>query len=323
MECGTLGHVITPKVACPIAFALLLAGAVAADERVQIEPRTGLGSTKRRSTATISATANLVMVPVSVLDAAGAPVRGLSRGGFRLFEDGVEQTVQSFGEEDAPVSIGIVFDASRSMRPRLAAAKEAAERLFEQARPGDEYHLVEFNDAPRVLCDLTGNTAAVSAALGRVAVRGFTALFDGIILSAQSMRRAKNARRALVILSDGEDNFSRYEEGEVKSYLDEAGVVIYSIGISNGPFAGYQARHLRRFAEQTGGHCYPGVRSANLGDAVRSIGDAIRSQYLLSYYSANRNAEGKYRRIHVRTPAGDRRDWSASWRAGYHGSDVR
>ena len=235
----------------------------------------------------------------------------------------MEQTLQSFGEEDAPVSIGIVFDASGSMRPRLAAAKEAAERLFEQSRPGDEYHLVEFNDAPRVLCGLTGNTAAVSAALGQVTVRGFTALFDGIMLSAQSMRNAKNARRALVILSDGEDNFSRYEEGEVKSYLDEAGVVIYSIGISNGLFAGYQARHLRRFAEQTGGHCYPGVRSANLGDAVRSIGDAIRSQYMLSYYSANRSAEGKYRRIHVRTSADDQRHWSVSWRAGYYGPGAR
>ncbi len=305
-----------------IAFALLLAGGAAADERVQIESRAGRVSPQRRS-ATISATASLVTVPVSVLNAAGAPVRHLERSSFRLFEDGVEQTIQSFVEEEAPVSIGIVFDASKSMLPRLAEAKEAAARLFEQARPGDEYHLVEFNDAPRVLCELTVNSTAVSSALDRVSVRGWTALFDGIILSAQSMRRAKNPRRALVVLSDGEDNFSRYGASEVGSYLVEAGVVIYSIGISDGLFAGYQARHLRRFSEQTGGHCYPGVRSAKLGDAVRSIGDAIRSQYVLSYYPANRGAEGKYRRIHVRTAAEKRRDWSASWRAGYFSLGVQ
>lgn len=313
---------MTPhRKSCLVPFTLLLTSTVAGDDRVEIESRAGRGSPQRQTGPTLRSTTSIVSVPVSVFDAAGAPVRGLPREGFRLFEDGIEQTIQSFVEEDAPVSIGIVFDASKSMLPRLAEAREAAARLFEQARPGDEYHLVEFNNAPRVLCELTSNTTAVSAALDRVAVRGWTALFDGIILSAQSMRRAKNARRALVVLSDGEDNFSRYGEGEVRAYLAEADVVIYSIGISSGPFAGYQARHLRRFAEQTGGRSFPGVRTADLGDAVRSIGDAIRSQYVLTYFSANRTAEGKYRKIHVRTPAAERRDWSAAWRSGYYGPD--
>jgi len=301
-------------------FAILLCASIlfAAGDgaRVNIEPRPSPAPRKGRA-ATIRVGAGLVVVPVTVLDARGAPLRGIGRERFRVFEDGVEQQVSTFSQEELPVSIGIVLDASRSMRPKLAGAREAVTRLFEQAQPGDEYHLVEFNDAPRLLCELTGNTGIVRSALDRVTARGWTALFDGVLLAAQSMRHAQNPRRALVILSDGEDNFSRYDEREVNSYLTEAGIVIYSIGLSTGPFRKYQTRYLRRLSEPTSGWSYTISNVDELGDTVRAIGDAIRSQYVLGYSSTNAREDGKYRRIRVQVISDAAAGLSSSWRSGY------
>jgi Ca-activated chloride channel family protein len=302
-------------------FALLLCASIlfAAGDgaRVNIEPRPSPAPRNGRA-ATIRVGAGLVVVPVTVLDALGAPLRGMGRERFRVFEDGVEQQVSTFSQEELPVSIGIVLDASRSMRPKLAGAREAVTRLFEQAQPGDEYHLVEFNDAPRLLCELTGNTGIVRSALDRVTARGWTALFDGVLLSAQSMRHAQNPRRALLILSDGEDNFSRYDEREVNSYLAEAGIVIYSIGFSSGLFPKHQTRYLRRLSELTGGWSYTISNVDELGDAVRAIGDAIRSQYVLGYSSTNAREDGKYRRIRVQVISDAAEGLSSSWRSGYY-----
>ena len=292
-------------------------GAAGDSARVHVEPRGRITGRGDRA-ATIRVGSELVVVPVTVLDGRGAPLRGLAREKFRIFEDGVEQQVRTFSQEELPVSIGIVLDASKSMQSKLADAREALTRLFEQAMPGDEYHLVEFNDAPRLLCELTRNTDAVRNALSRVAARGWTALFDGVLLSAQSMRQAQNARRALVILSDGEDNFSRYEEGEVNSYLNEAGVVIYSIGLSSGPFLNRQTKHLRRLSERTGGSCYPISKIDELGRTVRAIGDAIRNQYVLGYSSTNTQVDGKYRRIRVQVASEAHPGLSSSWRSGYY-----
>lgn len=273
--------------------------------------------------ATITTSSQLVQVPVTVLDAYGAPLRGLARDRFHLFEDGVEQNIQFFGQEDAPVSIGIVFDASKSMEPKLPQARQAVARLFENALPGDEYHLVEFNDSPRIVSNLTVNVAAVRHALDSVAARGWTALFDGVLLSAQLMRNAKNTRKALVILSDGQDNFSRYQETELRSFLREAGVVVYSIALSRGPLVNLDARYLRRISVETGGWCYSVGKLDKLGEAVRSISDAIRHQYLLSYSPSNPQTDGKYRKIGVKVLAAKSAGIGVSWRSGYYAPDAR
>jgi Ca-activated chloride channel homolog len=198
----------------------------------------------------------------------------------------------------------------------MAQAREGIVALFEQAMPGDEYQLVEFNDAPRLICPLTADKRDVQSALARVEPRGWTSLFDGVMLSAGLMRKAANPRRALVVLSDGEDNFSRYTQSELTSYLDEANVVIYSIGLADGLFVRHQTRYLRNLSERTGGLCFPVSRLERLADAVRSIGNAIRSQYLLGYSPSGATPVGKYRRIKVQladVPAG----LTLTWRSGY------
>lgn len=298
-------------------FLLVAATAWGDDARVHLPVRARVSESGQRA-ATIRVGTELVSVPVTVLDGRGAPVRGLGRYAFRIFEDGVEQNVVTFGGDETPVSTGIVFDASKSMAPKLGEAREAVKRLFEQAIPGDEYHLVEFNDSARLLCDLTSDTGLVSTALSRVAARGWTALFDGVLLSAQSLRHAQNPRRALVVLSDGEDNFSRYGEGELRNFLREAGVVVYAIGLATGRFPTFQPKYLRRLAEETGGWCYTVTNIEGLGATVRAISEAIRSQYILTYSSSNNAADGKYRRIRVQLDSAGHTDWSNSWRAGYY-----
>jgi Ca-activated chloride channel family protein len=307
-----------------LGFAVILAfTAAGSDVRVKLEPRKSVGPPKRADRASISVTSNLVVVPVTVLDAKGAPVVGLPRERFRLFEDGVEQTIQGFGQEDAPVSIGIVFDASRSMENKLDQARDAVASLFNDALPEDEFHLVEFNDSPRLMCDLTTDTAEVRRALDAVRAQGWTALFDGIFMSAHRMRKAHHPRRALVILSDGEDNFSRYGEGELRSYLREAGVVVYSIALTSGAPVDHDTRHLRRLTRETGGWAYSVGKLDRMADTVRAIGTAIRSQYFLSYTPSNPRHDGKFRKIGVQLAAEKNSGLAASWRSGYYAADSR
>lgn len=299
------------------AFAALATDvALAADVKVKLESR----APSSRITATLSVTSQLVVIPVTVLDREGAPMPGLSRTSFRVWEDGVEQRISSFRQDDAPVSIGIVFDASRSMEPRMAQSRAAVRELFADALPEDEFHLVEFNDRPRLLCGLTTDTRQVGDALERVTARGWTALFDGMYLSAQHLRRAHHPRKALVVISDGDDNFSRYRESELRSYLMEAGVVVYSIALS----AAWQLppHHLDRLSRETGGQAHSVGKMDTLAETVRAIGHAIRNQYVLTYSPTNEQQDGKFRRItldYAPKSAGT----SASWRQGYFAPDAR
>ncbi len=301
---------------CFMIFATMAFAARATDVKVKLESR----APRARIKATLAVTSQLVVVPVTVLDKKGAPLLDLSRGSFRVWEDGVEQSISSFTQDDAPVSIGIVFDASRSMEPRMAQSREAVRELFADALPDDEFHLVEFNDRPKLLCGLTTDTRQVGEALERVTSRGWTALFDGIYLSAQQMRRARHPRKALVVISDGDDNFSRYRESELRSYLMEAGVVVYSIAISTA----WQLppHHLDRLSRETGGRAYAVGKMETLGETVRAIGHAIRNQYVLTYSPTNPQQDGKFRRITLEyspIAAGV----SASWRQGYFAPDAR
>ena len=300
-------------------FVVLLAALPAwcVDAPVRLKPRS-LGE----SPSAIRVTSQRVVVPVTVLNESGAPVTGLSRERFRLFDDGVEQTVLSFGQDDAPVSIGIVFDASRSMESKMARAREAVGSLLMDALPQDEFHLVQFNDSPRLLCGLTRNTADVQRALDGLKAQGWTALFDGIMMGAQKMRRAGNSRRALVILSDGDDNFSRYQESEVRAYLREAGVVVFAITLGGSAPPTHQTHHLRALARETGGWAYSIGNLQKMKDSVRAIGVAIRSQYSLTYSPTNGACDGKLHRIAVQLAPKDPRV-AASWRSSYYAVDLR
>jgi Ca-activated chloride channel homolog len=301
-----------------IAVGLMFVMVCAAEDRVQVIPRL-TPQRKTGSAAAIRVDVKLTLIPVTVTDPLGAPFTGLPREAFRLFEDGVEQGVKYFSSEDAPVSLGVVFDASRSMAGKLDQSRAAVSRFFSGSRPGDEFFLVEFNDAPRMLCDFTTDTQQIEKALVSIQPRNWTALFDAVYLAVQKTKRARNARKALLILSDGGDNNSRYTESEMKSLVREADVCIYSIALVGGGLMRRHVRVLRQLSEQTGGRVCEVEKISDLPDAVAKISAAIRDQYVLGYSSSNRDNDGLYRRIEVRlNQPPDAPRLHASWRSGYY-----
>ncbi|HZU26479.1 MAG TPA: VWA domain-containing protein [Bryobacteraceae bacterium] len=249
----------------------------------------------------------LVLINVTVTDPLNRFVTGLEKEHFRLFEDKVEQQVQTFSSEDAPLSIGLVFDTSGSMGSKLQRSREAAAELFKTANPEDEFFLVEFNDRPVLAVPFTHSTEDVQNSLTFTQSKGRTALLDGIYLAMNQMKKAKNPRKAIVIISDGGDNSSRYTESEIKNAVREADVQIYSIGIfepvaSRGRTPEEMAGPglLNEVADQTGGRAFEIDNPAELPDVAAKIGIELRNQYVLGYTPKNQERDGKYRHVQVK-----------------------
>ena len=301
------------------ALASMTGGAGVAEDhegaRVSITPRV-THRPQAAVNASIRVESKLVLVPVTVTDTYGAPFPGLTRDQFRLYEDGVQQQLKYFATDDAPVSMGIVFDASRSMEGRLNQSREAVSRFFRTSVAGDEFFLVEFNDRPRLLCGFTRDSSLIEKSLEGLMPRNWTALLDAVYMAIHQMKRASNPRKALLILSDGGDNNSRYTESEIKSRVREADVCIYSVGLGSGLIRRH-VRLLKQLAEETGGEYRHAEKTSDLPDAIGKISRAIRNQYLLGYSSTNASDDGMYRKIHVTVAAGSR-PVHAAWRTGYY-----
>lgn len=268
----------------------------------------------------------LVLINVTVTDPMNRFVTGLEKEHFRLFEDKVEQKVTHFASEDAPLSIGLVFDCSGSMGPKLAKSRQAAAAFFKTANPQDEFFLVQFNERPEVVVPFTVNTEEIQNRLAFTQSRGRTALLDAIYLAMNHMKKARNPRKALLVISDGGDNSSRYTESEIKNIVREADVQIYAIGIfepigNRGRTAEELAGPglLSDIAEQTGGRHYPVENINELPDVAAKIGIELRNQYMLGYTPTNQEKDGKYRRVVVRLvqPKG-LPPLRAFWRLGYY-----
>jgi Ca-activated chloride channel homolog len=247
---------------------------------------------------------SLVLIPVHVTNPAGASVTSLGKESFRLSEDGVEQRLTNFGKDDAPVSVGLLFDASGSMRNKMKKSSEAVAAFFRTANPEDEFFLVRFNDAAKLAVPFTQDTKELEAAILRTKPFGHTSLLDSIHLALLHMKQARNPRRALVIFSDGGDNWSRHTVRQIKSALMEADIQIYAMGIFD---TNYLIKHtaeerrgpklLDELAAQTGGRHYPVTDLNDLPAISARIGRDLREQYVLGYYSTNPLGDGQYRRV--------------------------
>jgi VWFA-related protein len=269
---------------------------------------------------------SLVLVPVHITDAVGGTVTGIPRDSFRLLEDDTEQTIASFFTEDAPVSIGLLFDASGSMRSKMHKAAEAASAFFRAADPADEFFLVEFNDRARLTVPFTQNASEVYAEIVRTRPTGRTSLIDAVHLAVGQMKKARNQRKALVIFSDGGDNWSRHSVREIRNALIESDVQVYAMGIFD---ADYMRNHpveerngpalLDELTALTGGRHYPVDELEQLPDISERIGRELHSQYLLGYYSTNRTRDGKYRQVRVVLDLPNARELRTSYRRGYFG----
>jgi len=287
------------------------AGAQAEDKaRVTIEPRQAkppaTGPRDGRA-PNIRVETQLVQINVTVTTPLNQVVTGMEKEQFRLFEDKVEQTLVSFSQEEAPLSIGLVFDVSGSMGSKLAKSRQAVAQFFKTANPKDEFFLVQFNDSPEVVVPWTTNTEEIQNRMAFTNAKGRTALLDGLYLAMNQMKKAGNPRKAILILSDGGDNSSRYTESEIKNMVREADVQVYAMGIFE--MIGVRGRSaeeslgpglLSDLAEQTGGRHFPVDNLNELPDIAAKIGIELRSQYILGYSPTNPQKDGKYRKVEVK-----------------------
>jgi Ca-activated chloride channel family protein len=297
--------------------------------RVNIEPRKKSATespAERTGPSNIRIDSTLVLIPVTVTDPMNRFVTGLDKDFFKLSEDNSEQQITQFSSEDAPLSVGLVFDASGSMSNKLSKSRQAAAQFFKTANPEDEFFLVQFNDRAELMMPFTHNTEEIQNRLTFTQAKGRTALLDAVYLAIHQMKKAKNPRRAILLLSDGGDNSSRYTESEIRKLVREADVQIYAIGIFEP--AGGRGRTaeemsgpglLNDIAEQTGGRHFAVDNVNELPDVAAKIGVELRNQYVLGYTPSNQNRDGKYRRVKVKVnqPRGFP-SLRAFWRLGYY-----
>lgn len=247
---------------------------------------------------------NLVLVPVTVTDPDNRLVTGLEKQNFDVFDSGVQQQIRHFSSEDAPVSIGVIFDVSGSMANKIDKSREAIMEFFKTANPDDEFFVITFNDKPTVLSDFTNRIEDIQEKLMMIDPKDRTSLLDAIYLGMNKMRQAKYERKALLIISDGGDNHSRYTESEIKSMVREADVQIYAIGIYDPnpamPEEVAGPALLSEISDWTGGRTFPIDNVNELADVATKIGVELRNQYVIGYRPSKAAKDGKWRKIKVR-----------------------
>ena len=270
-----------------------------------------------------SINARLVIVPVTVTDHRGAFVNGLSRASFAIAEDGVAQQIRSFSEDDAPVSIGVVMDLSGSMRNLTGWEAEALRAFAMTSNPGDEAFLNTVSTRPRQGAGFSGNLDAVINGVAFAGASGSTALIDTIWLSLSELRAGRHARKALLVISDGMDNHSRYSRTELLNRAMEADAQIYAVCIFNAPRNAKPIELvepqrgmalLAELAQSTGGMDYVIRDRDGIQGTMTSISRGLRNQYNIGFIPANAALDGRWRRIQVRV-AGN--GLKAHARAGY------
>lgn len=247
---------------------------------------------------------NLVLVPVTVTDPLNRLVTGLEKENFSLIEGNQGQQIKTFSSEDAPLSLGVIFDMSGSMSNKIDKSKQAVIEFFKTANPDDEFFLIAFSDKPELLVDFTSSVEDIQSQLVFANAKGRTALLDAIYMGIKKMKSAHHEKKALLIISDGGDNRSRYTDSEIKSLVKEADVEIYSIGLFDNSPATSEERYgpylLNEISDVTGGRMFRVDDPNELTDVATKIGVELRNQYVLGYRPTNGAHDGKWRKIKVK-----------------------
>ena len=268
----------------------------------------------------------LVLVPTTVTDTLNRFIIGLQKPDFHLYEDGAEQTITNISGEDVPLSVGLVFDTSSSMADKVGKSRLAALQFLQTMNHRDEAFLVEFSDRAKLAVGFTNQMREIEDELMDVHTTGLTAMLDAAELALRQMKKAKNPRKAILIISDGGDNHSNYTSREIQAFVREADVQIYAMGVFEPTFAfGLSPeevsgpRLLSELAEQTGGRAFSATDPNDLPSVAARIGIELRNQYVLAYKPMNQEKDGKYRRVEVKVdaPAGVPHV-RLHWRLGYY-----
>jgi len=260
-------------------------------------------ATSRRD-ARIRVDVNLVLVPATVTDPMNRLVTGLEKENFEVYDNNIGQTIKSFSTEDAPVTIGIIFDLSGSMSSKFQRARKALSEFLRTSNPQDEFFVVGFNDRPAVIVDYTSDVDDVEARMVMLKPENRMALIDAIYLGVDKLKQAKYDRKALLIISDGGDNRSRYTEGELRRVVRESDVQIYSIGIFDlyAPTTEEQLGPvlLNDICDMTGGRMFRVMDINDLGDIASRISAELRNEYVIGYRPSEVKQDGNWRKLKIR-----------------------
>ncbi len=270
------------------------------------EPPNSAPQAEMKKSAGIKMNVEMALVNVTVTDPYSRLVTGLDKENFKVYEDGVEQEISTFSSEDVPISIGLIFDMSGSMADKVDKARQAAIQFMRTANPRDEFFLVSFNDRAELTSRFTSNIEELESRMMFTIAKGRTALLDAIYLGLSQMRGAKNGKRALLIISDGGDNHSRYNEADIRNFLKEADCQLYAMGVFDVNDMGrtteerYGPSLLSELAEMTGGRVFPVSSLGDLPDIAAKIGMELRNQYVLGYKPSDTRHNGTWRKIKVK-----------------------
>ncbi len=272
---------------------------------------------------------DLVVVHTTVLDKSGHFVSGLKKEDFTVFEDGVAQTMASFSQEDVPISLGIVIDTSGSMRSKIDSVSKAALAFIRASNPEDEVFLIGFSEEVELLEDYTNDLEAIADTLDNIIVSGGTALYDAIHLAVAKAQKGIKPKKAIVVISDGEDRDSYYKLEEMIERVQESDVQVYTVGFLNpvpdkGLFGRWsksipEKAHdaLQRISEETGAKSFFPQRVAEINKIVSEIAYELRNQYSIGYVSSNTLRDGTYRRIKVQLDPAKAQGLHTRYRRGY------
>jgi Ca-activated chloride channel family protein len=260
-------------------------------------------SSKSQVPRALSVDVDLVLLNATVTDAQNRHISGLGKENFRVWEDKIEQEIQYFSTEDIPLSVGIIFDVSGSMANNLATARNAASTFLRMGDRDDEYFLVEFSDSPHLTADFTTDVTKLQNRLLLTSAKGSTSLYDALYLGLVQVTRGSNSRKAVLLITDGQDNHSRYSFSNVKEFAKEHDVQIYAIGIEDefSAATGYIGRGLLEdLANLTGGRAFFPPSIYELENICALIGVDLKNQYVLGYRPLNHSSDGKWRKVQVK-----------------------
>jgi VWFA-related protein len=292
-------------------------GGTSAAEAARIE--------KERGRYTLRTDAYEVRLNATVLDQSGKAVQSLDKDAFKVYEDGVPQSIISFRHEDLPVSLGILIDSSGSMYDKRSAVENASLDLVKLSNPADEAFVVDFSWEAYIDQDFTNDINKLKQGLGYIKSSGGTAIYDALVASADYLsKNAKHPKQVLLIITDGEDNASSATlEQSIRRIQDLDGPVIYCVGLLfGGDTDRGEARHARRvletLSEQTGGVAYFPKSIREVDEIAAQVAQDIRTQYTISYHSTKSPTLGGYRQVHVEAKGKSTGKLTVRTRTGYY-----
>lgn len=277
----------------------------------------------------IGVSVDLVVMHTSVFDKNGQFVSGLKKESFKVYEDGIEQKMVSFSQEDVPVSMGILLDLSGSMRNKFEQTNKAALAFIRASNPQDQVFLVGFNDEVELLQDYTSDIDEITDSLDNTIVSGGTALYDAIYVGVEKAQKGVMPKRAVVVITDGEDRDSYYKLDELIAKVQESDVQVFCIGfLTPGPDKGLFGRFtksatdkakeaVQRISDETGGKAFFPQSISEMGTIVAEIANELRNQYSMGYVSSNTRRDGSFRRVKIELDAPKPVNFHVRYRRGY------